>query len=81
MAEQRVIRALFFGNSYTFRNNLADLVKRLAEAGNPGLTFEFTTVVHGGRTLKHHWEQYRSQDILNLSALSVEDLEKTCDEA
>jgi hypothetical protein len=72
------IRALFFGNSYTFRNDLPEVVKQLAEAGDPELTFEYTKVVYGGRTLENHWEQFQSQNILRLPNLTQADLEQVC---
>jgi len=68
------IRALFFGNSYTFRNDLSEVVKQLAEAGDPELTFEYTTVVYGGRTLENHWAQFQSQNIAALFGRSPEGL-------
>lgn len=54
-AESSSLNLLFIGNSYTARHNLALLVKDMAEAGNPGLRCEVTTVIYGGRTLKDHW--------------------------
>jgi hypothetical protein len=77
-AEGKVMKVLFFGNSYTFRNDLADVVKRLAEAGNPGLSFEPTQVTYGGRILEQHWEQFQSQNILKLPDLTKAEIEKVC---
>jgi len=74
------MRALFIGNSFTFRNDLPKVVKRLAEAGNPGLSFKYTKVTYGGRTLKDHWDLYQTQNILRLPELSDADLEKICAE-
>ncbi|MEM6692694.1 MAG: hypothetical protein AAF664_24910 [Planctomycetota bacterium] len=51
----RSLNVLFIGNSYTGRHDLAGIVKSMAEAGNPGLGFEPTTVIYGGRTLSDHW--------------------------
>ena len=48
------MRALFFGNSYTRRNDLPEVVKAFVEAGNPGVAFDYGAVVYGGRTLAHH---------------------------
>lgn len=46
---------LFIGNSYTARHNLAELVTKMAVAGNPNLTMKASTVIYGGRTLADHW--------------------------
>ncbi|MEO9803651.1 MAG: hypothetical protein ABJF04_10410 [Reichenbachiella sp.] len=46
---------LFVGNSYTYYNEMPDMVKRLAEAN--GQDCEITTSVNGGVSLKDHWEQ------------------------
>lgn len=51
----RTLNVLFIGNSFTARHNLSTVVKAMAEAGNPGLTFNRTDVIYGGRTLKDHW--------------------------
>lgn len=53
--EKKTLNVLFIGNSYTARHNLSTVVKAMAEAGNPGLTFNRTDVIYGGRTLKDHW--------------------------
>ena len=54
-AEKKSLNVLFIGNSYTARHNLSQVVKSMAEAGNPGLTFNISTVIYGGRTLADHW--------------------------
>ncbi len=48
------LKVLFIGNSYTARHNLADVVEAMAEAGNPGLDVQTTSVIYGGRTLADH---------------------------
>ncbi len=53
--EGKTLNVLFIGNSFTARHNLSTVVKAMAEAGNPGLTFNRTDVIYGGRTLKDHW--------------------------
>lgn len=64
------LRALFIGNSFTGRHNLADLVKQMAEAGNPGLRFETATVIYGGRTLRDHW-RLGTQNFVRLASLTA----------
>ena len=54
-AEEKTLRVLFIGNSFTARHNLSQVVKEMAEAGQPGLKFETTDVIYGGRTLADHW--------------------------
>lgn len=74
------MRVLFFGNSYTFRNDLPGVILQMAEDGNPNLSFSYTKVVYGGRTLENHWTQFQSQNILKLPHLTKEDLEQSCKE-
>lgn len=71
-AESQSLDVLFIGNSYTARHNLAELVKQLAEAGNPGLTFNPTTIIYGGRTLSDHW-RLGSANIVNQHALTLDE--------
>lgn len=77
-ASARTVRMLFIGNSYTYRNDLADVVKRLLEAGDPEVTVDITRVLYGGRTPEHHWEQFRTQDLLRLNELTRAELEAIC---
>jgi hypothetical protein len=52
---QKKLEVLFVGNSFTACHNLAQVVKTLAEAGDPTLSFNVTTVIYGGRRLVDHW--------------------------
>ena len=54
-AEQKKLNVLFIGNSFTACHNLAQVVKAMAEAGDPALCFDVTTVLYGGRRLVDHW--------------------------
>jgi hypothetical protein len=54
--EPRVTRVLFIGNSYTYFNNLPEIVARLAEAGGAGRV-ETRMAAPGGWKLKDHWER------------------------
>ncbi len=54
-ARQKKLNVLFIGNSFTACHNLAQVVKALAEAGDPNLLFDVTTVIYGGRRLVDHW--------------------------
>lgn len=67
--EAKTLNVLFIGNSFTARHNLSTVVKAMAEAGNPGLTFNRTDVIYGGRTLKDHW-RLGTQNIVKQSTLT-----------
>lgn len=67
--DQRTLNALFIGNSFTARHNLTAVIKAMAEAGNPGLRFNATTVIYGGRTLKDHW-RLGTQNYVNLATIT-----------
>ncbi|MCB1123886.1 MAG: hypothetical protein KJT03_20190 [Verrucomicrobiae bacterium] len=75
-AQKSELNVLFIGNSYTARHNLATVVKDMAEAGNPGLTFNTTQVIYGGRTLADHW-RLGSQHIVNQHAATRSEIETT----
>ena len=53
--ENKTLNVLFIGNSFTAGHNLAQVVKAMAEAGDPDLSFDVTTVIYGGRRLVDHW--------------------------
>jgi hypothetical protein len=55
-AGSATIRVLFIGNSYTYFNNLPELLSRLAEAGRLARV-ETVTLAPGGWRLKDHWEK------------------------
>lgn len=67
--EKKTLNVLFIGNSFTARHNLSTVVKAMAEAGNPGLTFNHTDIIYGGRTLKDHW-RLGTQNIVKQSTLT-----------
>tara|TARA_R110002111_G_scaffold185031_3_gene250894 strand:- start:14735 stop:15715 length:981 start_codon:yes stop_codon:yes gene_type:complete len=74
--EKETLNVLFIGNSYTARHNLAQVVKQMAEAGNPELTLNPTTVIYGGRRLVDHWN-LGSQNYVKLHALTRAEQEQT----
>ena len=67
--EKKTLNVLFIGNSFTARHNLSTVVKAMAEAGQPGLTFKSTDIIYGGRTLKDHW-RLGTQNIVRQSTLT-----------
>ena len=75
-AEQRHLNALFIGNSYTGRHQLANVVKSMAEAGQKDLDFQVTTVIYGGRRLADHW-RLGTQNFVNLHKLKKAEVVKT----
>jgi len=77
-ASSEELNVLFIGNSYTGRHNLSQVVKEMAEAGNPGLEFKVSTVIYGGRTLKDHW-RLGTQHIVNQHAVTKEEIKATVD--
>jgi hypothetical protein len=72
----KTLNVLFIGNSFTGRHTLSQVVKTMAEAGQPGLKFEVTTVIYGGRTLKDHW-RLGTQNFVKLASLTREEEEAT----
>jgi hypothetical protein len=53
----RARRVLFIGNSYTYFNNLPQMLVGLAKAAQPAQALEAEMVTVGGATLKRLWEQ------------------------
>ncbi|HWB01082.1 MAG TPA: hypothetical protein VG713_21470 [Pirellulales bacterium] len=78
-AADKTLNVLFIGNSFTGRHDLSQVVKTLAEEGNPGLDFKVTTVIYGGRILKDHW-RLGTQNFVNLWKLTPADEQATIDE-
>ena len=70
------IKMLFIGNSFTQLHNIPDQVRDFAERGNPGLKMETMRVIYGGSQAERHWNNYGTANLLNLSDLKREDLEK-----
>jgi len=75
-AANKSLNVLFIGNSFTGRHNLSQVVKAMAEAGQPGLTFEVTTVLYGGRTRKDHW-RLGTQNFVKLASLTASEEQAT----
>ncbi|HRE07765.1 MAG TPA: hypothetical protein PKX00_19270 [Opitutaceae bacterium] len=75
-ASARTLRVLFIGNSFTNRHTLARIVKDMAEAGHPKLTFEYMSVIYAGRTLADHWT-FASQNYIQVATLTAEEQART----
>lgn len=50
----------------------------MAEAGNPGLTFNISSVIYGGRTLSDHW-RLGTQNIVNQHKVTEAEIQATVD--
>src|SRR5947207_2272613 len=53
--QSRITRILFIGNSYTYFNNLPEMVAKLAAAGGQGEVV-YQMLAPGGTRLKDHWD-------------------------
>ena len=51
------IRALFVGNSFTFGNDLPELVSELGRSLDPPVTIEVGMTARDGMTLERHWRE------------------------
>jgi hypothetical protein len=72
----KTMKVLFIGNSYTGRHNLAKVVESMAEAGNPDLDLQVTTVIYGGRRLVDHW-RLGTQNIVAQYRVTEEEIQET----
>lgn len=75
-AQQKKLNVLFIGNSFTAGHNLAQVVKAMAEAGDPNLSFDVTTVIYGGRRLVDHW-RLGTPNFVKISTLTPEEEQAT----
>jgi hypothetical protein len=57
-------RVLFIGNSYTYFNDLPEILAKLAEAGRRG-KIETRMVAPGGWRLKDHWDKGTARQLLD----------------
>jgi hypothetical protein len=67
---------LLIGNSFTACHNLAQVVKAMAEAGDPKLNFDVTTVIYGGRRLVDHW-RLGTPNFVRISTLTAAEEQAT----
>ncbi len=75
-AGHKTLNVLFIGNSYTARHKLSQVVKAMAEAGNPNLRFDVATVIYGGRRLVDHW-RLGTQNCVRIAALTRDEQQAT----
>lgn len=78
LAAQSVIASqvnmLFIGNSFTFRHDLPNLVKKVFEEGNPGMTLNVSTVAYGGQNMYMHSTYYFSQSFIEQSTITADSI-------
>jgi hypothetical protein len=60
----RPLRVLFIGNSYTYFNNLPQMLAGLAKSAKPARTLETEMVVIGGATLKRLWDDGKAVAVI-----------------
>ena len=70
------LNVLFIGNSFTACHDLAQVVKAMAEAGDPSLSFDVTTVLYGGRRLVDHW-RLGTPNFVKIATLTAEEEQAT----
>jgi len=73
---QRTLNVLFIGNSYTARHKLSQVIKAMAEAGDPNLRFDVATVIYGGRRLVDHW-RLGTQNYVKIASLTPDEEQVT----
>src|SRR5262245_3422207 len=61
-------RGLFIGNSYTYFNNLPQMLSRLAKSAPSHYEMETEMVTVSGATLKRHWEEGRALEAIKRGA-------------
>ncbi len=74
--ENESLEILFIGNSYIGRHNLSKVVESMAEAGNPGLEVNVSTVIYGGRRLVDHW-RLGTQNFVRSQIVTKSEIERT----
>lgn len=58
--QPRILQVLFVGNSYTYTNNLPELVSQVAALNRAGTQIRTAMVAIGGATLQQHWQDGRA---------------------
>ena len=74
--EAKEINILFMGNSFTFRHDLAQLVKQVFEEGQLDLTVNVEQVIYGGQDLFRHSDLYFSDTAVRLNSVAIPEIEE-----
>jgi hypothetical protein len=72
--EAREINILFMGNSYTVRHNLPELVKKVFEEGQPGLTVNVERIAYGGQDMFRHHDFYFTESFVRLNSITIPEI-------
>lgn len=75
-APKKTLNVLFIGNSFTACHDLSQVVKAMAEQGDPTLQFNVTTVLYGGRRLVDHW-RLGTPNFVRVAELTAEEEQAT----
>ncbi|MHC4995900.1 MAG: hypothetical protein ACYTGQ_12700, partial [Planctomycetota bacterium] len=73
--EAKEANILFMGNSFTYRHDLAKLVKQVFEEGQPGLTVNIEQIIYGGQDLFRHHDLYFSETAVRLNSITVSEID------
>ena len=68
------LNILFLGNSFTARHDIAGLVERILEEGDPATDVQVQRVIYGGQNMFKHSTYYFSQSFIEQSTLSNEQI-------
>lgn len=60
----RPIRVLFIGNSFTYFNNMPELLEGLGQSATPAIAIETTLLARGGATLREAWERGEAKRLI-----------------
>ncbi|RJF96733.1 SGNH/GDSL hydrolase family protein [Noviherbaspirillum cavernae] len=63
-AELPPMRILFIGNSYTYYNDMPQLLARLASVSGVARPVQAETIAVGGASLKSHWDKGQAQAVI-----------------
>ena len=64
------LNVLFLGNSFTARHDVAGLVEKILEEGDPATDVQVQRVIYGGQNMFKHSTYYFSQSFIEQSTLS-----------
>jgi hypothetical protein len=62
--QPKPLRVLFIGNSYTYFNNLPELLRAVAASQKDGPRIETEASLSGGKSLQWHWENSRALEAI-----------------
>ena len=73
-ASAQMLNMLFLGNSFTARHDIAGLVERILEEGDPTTDVYVQRVIYGGQNMFKHSTYYFSQSFIEQSTLTNEQI-------